>query len=183
MAGHMLKTVNPEAAALAEQEGLPLPGIGDTVIYCPRPGEVRRGRTQVPAIVVWRDEANRRLDLAIIHEAADMLDQRGVPERAGENERGWIRKEPDVAVVKIHHDAAELAALRADIDKLRTVVLGGFETPDTSVLDLLDAMDERLGKIEEAKPADENVTPLRQPKPAKMAKAEKPRRRFGSRKG
>jgi hypothetical protein len=149
-------------AAVDRIEERPLPDIGDTVIYYPRAGERRRGRARVPAIVIHVDAHNRRLDLAIIHEANDMLDQQNVPERVGED-RGWLRKETDpVGTVSVHHDVAELAPVRAEIDaakadiaavkeeqaRLSNAIFGPHPQPKESVLEMLGILDSAIDEVE-----------------------------------
>lgn len=168
MAGHLLKSVNPDAVERAA--AAPMPGVGTMVLYWPRPAEARRGRFKVPALVMAVDESNRHLDLIVFQEAHDMIDQQRVPEHV-ENERGWSRMLP----VAMGESVGEVVlALKSDVAKLRNIVLGDFEVPKQSVIELLDAMDERMGKIEDAaKPAR-----LAASEPAKDARAKVGRRRF-----
>lgn len=183
--GHYLTTENPSAVERMKREALPLPAVGDLVNYYPRTGEVRRGRTIVAALVLHVDERNRRLDLCVFHDANDLIQQDNVPERV-ENERGWSRKEvPAMPGL----DPGIIAALRKDITEVRNLVLGDFEAPGTSVLDLLDKLDERIGKIEDAAkvkapPAPKKKKRGRPPKakaPTPTSAAEEPLRKFGNR--
>lgn len=132
------------------------PDVSDMVIYQPRRGEVRRGRKRIAALVTHRYPDARVLDLAIIYEASDTMDQQRVPEAVGE-ERGWIVKNgavfskdyssrdlPNDARITVNHAPAEIAQLRASIADLRAIVMGEFETPQTSVLDMLCELDERV---------------------------------------
>lgn len=149
-----LATVNPEAAArLADSR--PLPGVGEWVIYYPRSGEVQRGRKRLPALVMAVDESNRLLELVIIRGANDVLEQDRIPERMGED-RGWERMAaiatglPEDAPMTFNHAPQEVAALREGMDSLRNLILGGYEQPDKSVLELVDALDERTDRLERA---------------------------------
>lgn len=132
------------------------PDVSDMVIYQPRRGEVRRGRKRIAALVTHRYPDARVLDLAIIYEASDTMDQQRVPEAVGE-ERGWIVKNgavfsknyssrdlPNDARVIVNHAPAEIAELSASLANLRAIVMGEFETPANSILDMLCELDERV---------------------------------------
>lgn len=193
---HLLATMNPDAAAGLEAkvaqavlDGEPVmdappaepvaspwrdgdPDVSDWVIYQPRRGMIRRGRNRVAALVVHRHPDARLLDLAIFYEANDTLDDQRVPEATGE-ERGWLVKawpnESQVpAVVEGYVAREEIGVLRQDIADLRTLILGDFNKPEHSVLDLLSMLDERVDVMERAaakpkrkrgRPAKAKVTP------------------------
>lgn len=150
--GHLLSTVNPEAVERIN-DTRPLPDIGEIVHYYPRLGERRRGRDKIAALVTHVDRDNRRLDLAIIHEANDMLDQQRVPERVGED-RGWLR-------IPTAQDKAleEIAVLRADIADLRAFIMGAHQQPPMTVLDMLKNVDDRVEVLEQAHEAKAQARP------------------------
>ncbi len=161
--GHLMSTINPQAVERVEER--PLPDIGDIVLYYPRPGERRRGRDKVSALVVHRDERNRRLDLAIFHEANDVLDQQNVPERIGDD-RGWLRKDAapwasalatatpiePLAVTALQKEIGEvrdtLAAIEDKYRALMAGVFGDIEPPKESVLEMLGILDNAIDEIE-----------------------------------
>ena len=138
--GHLMKTVNPEAAERMEER--PLPIIGEMVHYYCRPGERRRGRTHMPAIVVAIDADNRMLTLVVIWEAQDLGDQERVPERMGDD-RGWQRMpRPENVTVNIAPAIDGLRSeLLAEMSKLRDAIFGDYQVPKKSVLALIDDMD------------------------------------------
>lgn len=142
--GHLLATSNPEAAARVNGEGRPLPGIGETVVYHPRPGEMRRGRLEVPAIVVHRDAENRRLELLVFYDSGDEILIPGVPERVGDD-RGWSRVRTES--LELHETIAKLTQ---QVHDLTVILLGEYDVPPESVLAMLDSQDERVGRIEES---------------------------------
>lgn len=150
--GHLLETLNPDAAARMNGEGLSLPGVSDVVLYHPRPGEVRQGRVTVPAIVLKRDVENRHLELLVIHHSDDLITQERVAEYI-EGDRGWSRRPGG--------DSAVIEALTAQVAALTALVIGDFEKPETSILAMLAEVDERVGAIEDAQ-----APPVRQPAPS-----------------
>lgn len=152
--GHLLMTTNPEAAARINGEGRPMPGVGETVLYHPRAGEVRQGRKTVPAIVLKVDQENRQLEIMIIHAADDMITQNQVPEHV-EGDRGWSRLAGDDHATTIKEMQAHIQRLEnwnaAFQDKI-AYVFGDFELPEgESIMSLIDKLDGRIGDIEDAK--------------------------------
>lgn len=148
--------VAPEPAEPAWRDGDP--DVGDWVIYQPRRGSIRRGRNRVAALVVYRHPHARLLDLAIFYEANDTLDDQRVPEAEGA-ERGWLVKNAPVAAAPImaryreeRRAQDEITELRQDVAKLSALILGGFERPEHSVLELLSMLDERVDKLERSAP-------------------------------
>jgi hypothetical protein len=73
--GHLLKTVNPEAAAALEATETPLPQQGQWVRYHCRPGEARSGRPTAPALVMHVDAMDRVCDLLVKHGPDDEVMQ------------------------------------------------------------------------------------------------------------
>lgn len=156
------------SAGPVSQEGMP--EIGDWIHYQPRRGEGRRGRYRVPALVIWRHPDTRLLDLVLVYDANDVGDQQRVPEAVGE-ERGWLLK--PVPQLISNHAPREIAGLQRDLAKLgemvsnlTSTVLGEFDPPQGSVLDLINTLDERLDAMvppKKAKPAAKKA-------PAKKAK-------------
>ncbi|HSV24353.1 MAG TPA: hypothetical protein VLJ17_15160 [Xanthobacteraceae bacterium] len=139
------------------------PDVSDWVIYQPRRGTIRRGRNRVAALVVHRYPDARLLDLAIFYEASDTLDDQRVPEAVGE-ERGWIRKGgPPRMVVgddilgaddsrpgSIEWKRDGLDTLRQEVADLRALILGDYDTPPASILDMMNTLDERLDALAKA---------------------------------
>lgn len=135
------------APPLRETGTGPLPGIGDIVLYHPRGSEARRGRTTVPAIVIWRDEEGRQLELCIVHEANDVRQIERVREWPGGAERGWEAKGGSVTVNRVGVEESALDGLKAEVAELRAIVLGDFERPNDSILEMLDDLDGRLDAL------------------------------------
>lgn len=158
----------------------PLPDIGDMVLFWPRAGDVRRGRTREPALVIWRHEAERLLDLVVVREANDVINQERVPERVG-SDRGWTVKEPinadPVDDPFAEEPGEDVEALRSEVGDLRKVLLGEIEAPVAPVLELIDALDERLDKLERARDDGKAVLGAKAAKPAKPAKPAKGKKR------
>lgn len=150
------------------------PDVSDMVIYQPRRGEIRRGRKRIAAMVTHRYPDARVLDLAIIYEASDTMDQQRVPEAVGE-ERGWLVKHSPIPMIARMSDEDEKAlrespqsdaivwqqaatavdplarqtieTIKMEISELRTLVMGEFETPKASILDMLCELDERVDSL------------------------------------
>ncbi len=136
--GHMLATMNPEAVREIEHPTA-LPAVGATVVYCPRPGEVRAGKTRVPARVIKADVDNGLLDLVVIYEADDFLSRKSVPRRMGED-RGW---EPAPGSADAVLD--KLAAFKREIAE---VLFGHHDKPAISFADQNIVVHERMADIE-----------------------------------
>jgi hypothetical protein len=117
MSGHLLKTINPEAAEEADSgwrpagpplvedvetvpmgihEGVPfeevpvlaLPSVGMDVVYHLRDGDARNMRTKFPAVVLDADSVTRTLSIVVTVDAGDLWRQDRVPQYAPP-EAGW----------------------------------------------------------------------------------------------
>lgn len=128
-----------------------LPRVATIVIYHPRPGEVIRGRKEVAAIVVARNEAQGTCDLLAFHDAQDWRDCERVPPWDGGAERGF---EVVGAAGVIPADgslgayAQILDDARNDIASITGIVLGDFERPELPVLEMINALNERCDELE-----------------------------------
>jgi len=117
MSGHLLKTINPEAAEEADNgwkpagpplvedveaipmgihEGVPfeevpmlaLPSVGMDVVYHLRDGDARNMRTKFPAVVLDADPVTSTLSIVVMVDAGDLWRQDRVPQYAPP-EAGW----------------------------------------------------------------------------------------------
>lgn len=136
--GHMLATVNREAADEIDHP-TPLPDIGSTVVYIPRAGQVRAGKTRVPAIVTGRDVDNRLLDLVVIYDADDFLSKPRIPRRQGDD-HGW-----ELVGAAPQGRSSELQTFK---DELGSVLFGDNAKPPTNFTDELMEIRRRLDAIE-----------------------------------
>jgi hypothetical protein len=141
---HYLQTENPSAAAALHGEVQPLPGVGDRVLYRPRRSEVRRGRTVMPAIVLWPNEDSRTLELFVIADANDQINQEKVPESPCEGEWGWVRREASADAL----EREALGQLRADLDALREQIWGDNEPAEGNLAEAVTELEKRLVKAE-----------------------------------
>lgn len=137
----MLATQNPEAAArLAANR--PLPNVGDMLMYHLRPGEIRAGRRDIPAIVLDRDADNQLLKLLVIYDHQDMMTLDRVPQRIGDDQ-GWEARGGDSAALA--ELRAELTAMREEIEtfklELAETLFGNWAKPDISYEDRLRAVE------------------------------------------
>lgn len=148
---------------------MPLPQVSDMVLYHPRGGEVRRGRKVVPALVIWRDEEARELDLCLIHEANDVRQIERAREWPGGEERGWEAKGDAVPGFV----GGDVDVLRAEIAELRSIVLGEYLAPEEgSILAMLDALDQRVDAMAGVKTV-KNTVKNTAAKPVKKAATKK----------
>lgn len=145
---HMLASINREAADEIDRP-TPLPDIGSTVVYIPRAGQVRAGKTRVPAIVTGRDVDNRLLDLVVIYDADDFLSKPRIPRRQGDD-HGWElvggqALSPEMAWAHEFRDHKEksgeiLGDVGSQLNELRNII--------ASVNSRVDAVDRRLDALE-----------------------------------
>lgn len=131
--GHMLASINPEAADEIDRP-TPLPDIGSTVVYIPRAGQVRAGKTRVPAIVTGRDVENRILDLVVIYDADDFLSKPRIPRRQGDD-HGW-----ELVGGQEEKSGEILGDIGSQLNELRDII--------ASVNSRVDAVDRRLDVLE-----------------------------------
>jgi hypothetical protein len=165
MSGHMLKTVNPEAADEIERQGNApaakrLPEVGEIVIYHMRIGHGRQGRTRFPALVQGHGE-RQTLNLTVILEAAELKNETLVDE-IGPGREAHVWERPDISALaeifrgtmtSLHTRVGELEARTADLEKendsLRDCVLGEFDIPKVSIIAIMQDFENRLRTIRE----------------------------------
>jgi hypothetical protein len=161
MSGHLLASVNQEAADNIRPLPVrqPLPGVGEVVIYTMRPGHGRNGQTRFPALVMG--ERGGKLLLTVIIDAGDMVDESHVEEAGPGNEfHCWERPQP-AAATGLHGTVAALheriGALEEEFRLLQKTVLGGYEHPKISIIDIMQEFETRLRDLKretQAAPAD-----------------------------
>lgn len=86
--GHLLATVNPEAAAAIKPTsplGNRVAPLHQIVRYHSRPGEGRAGKMSFPAFMMHCDPENGRAQLLVIYAADDLQDRINIPYRSDEN--------------------------------------------------------------------------------------------------
>lgn len=154
--GHLLKTVNPEAAADIANETKPIPCIGETVIFFPRPGELRAGRGKHAAIVTAVNDDDT-LDLVVVYDADDFIGQRRVARRSLDGGMGWETRKVETAHSdpRLHDICNRVDALEKATETIRALVLGKLTMPNgESVLGILDEHEDRLDRLEKRKSKD-----------------------------
>jgi len=167
---HLMKTINEDAAKdLSAPE--PLPGVGESVVFYPRPGELRAGRGKHAAIVTASNDDDQSLDLVVIYDADDFIGQRKVKRRSLDGGMGWepmyATKTLPAAVLApdleaINMLSKQIAELKATVVNLTSAVFGDFDVPKESLVDIMGEHEDRMQKIEDM------VTP-----PVTRAKAKK----------
>lgn len=145
--GHLLASVNKEAAERIEDPAMDAPDIGTMVVYVPRAGIMRMGRREFPAIVLGHDE-NGHLDLFVLMEPEDMMMEQHVRPRLNDEGHSWRH----VDLPPIDDETASriellettnstlnesLEALQAQVAELRKLLLGDYNPAKLSVYDLL----------------------------------------------
>lgn len=138
---HMLASINRDAADEIDHP-TPLPDIGSTVVYIPRSGQVRAGKTRVPAIVTGRDVDNGLLDLVVIYDADDFLSKPRIPRRQGDD-HGW---ELVGAAPQAESDA--ISSLQDFKEEISDALFGENAKPDMNFCDQLMDISKRLDAVE-----------------------------------
>lgn len=147
---HLLATVNPEAAARFDSDGPPAgtPGTGDIVVFRPRAGERRQGRTEFPAMVMLAHR-DGTLDLLVIMDAGDQWTRERV-KRATDAEptNCWVLRDSVREVEPF--EPSRLNGMTRDLATLKEQIFGEFAEPPQPVMAYLDDFDKRLKKLEKA---------------------------------
>lgn len=177
---HYLKTINEAAAQDAPPAPKPdLPGISETVVFYPRPGELRAGRGRHAAIVTGTND-DGTLDLVVIYDADDFIGQRHVARRSLDGGMGWepLPMKVDQASARTvfpppidDTDKKAIEELKTGLVELRKAIFGDFDAPPESIVSILAEFEDKLEAG--APPA---VTPAPRPIP-KLKPGPKPKRR------
>lgn len=142
--GHLLETVNPEAAKALQHPATPIDlkaQVGWTVLYRGRRGEMRLGRVTFPAIVTHVHD-DGTVNLAVIYDGSDFQTQDRVPPQVGE-ERGF-----SLVMSEQQSMAVEIAALRAEIAALRAEMFGEYEPIGQPAVEILNEFETRIAALE-----------------------------------
>lgn len=152
MSGHLLQSINPDAAEAIRPlpARQPLPGVGEIVTYTMRPGHGREGRTRFPALVMG--ERGGRLMLTVIVDAQELVDESHVDEAGpGTEHHCWERPAP-TAVPGLHGTVAALheriGVLEDENEKMRKIILGDYNIPPVSLFEIFAKLEERLKALE-----------------------------------
>lgn len=151
--GHMLRSVNSEAADQIEQDRAPLgtPGIAEWVVFHPRPGERRMSRTSFPALVMWQHK-DGRLDLLIVYDANDVVLRQGVRKATdAEPTNAWSLT--DVTREVEPFEPSRLNAMTRETAFIRAFLMGPhdneFVLPQgESIMSVLDGFGRRITALE-----------------------------------
>lgn len=157
MSGHLLKSVNPEAAGDIQPMPYkpPLPAVGEVVQYTMRPGWGRNGRNRFPALVMG--EQGGKLMLTVIIDAGDLVDEQFVDEAGPGVETHCWERPPQTTIPGIHGTVAGLHERIGDLERqfkaLQEVVLGDFEPPAVSIIHIMQDFENRLRALRQEAPA------------------------------
>lgn len=165
--GHLLSSVNAEAAESLNtgtaEAPPPLPPIGSVVEYVMRPGHGRSGRNRFPAFVMGKSNHGSGLDLLVFIDAGDFIDEQMVErKRPGTEHHCWDFADDNSAAMRgiratiasLHQRIGETEEAAA---KLRRDILGDFNMPGLSLVDILARLEKRIIAIEAG---DERPAPL-----------------------
>lgn len=151
---HLLSSVNKEAAEAIRP--IPprdrLPDVGEIVIYHMRTGHGRQGRTRFPALVQSQGERGT-LGLTVILEAGELLNATLVEETGPGKDGGhcWERPDGSHLADAFRNTVTALATRVGDLEQqvadLRKVVLGDFDVPRISIIDIMQDFENRLRDI------------------------------------
>lgn len=152
--GHLLKTVNPKAAAEIDNPP-PLPDISTMVVFKPRSDISRMHRTEFPAIVLGHRD-DRTLILLVIMEPEDMIMEERVPFQSHNQESFcWRYRRAGESEGGIEPRVAEIEAFLRGEDKLGEIVdaIGKRVETVESVLasDEIEALEKRIVALESKK--------------------------------
>jgi hypothetical protein len=145
-----------------------IPQVGEIVVFHPRPGEFRGGRSEFPALVMGE---NRRtpgaIDLLVFYDREDTHLVEGAEEcPADRSSMGWTRSSTGTLAGSPERDAlislssqlvmaqSRIEALEEQVQMVSRALFGGLEMPDgESVLGILDEHEDRISAVEKlAKP-------------------------------
>lgn len=148
--GHLLSSVNPEAADRIQPEP-PVarpPQVGELVIYHMRPGERRQGRTTFPALVQGAGERGL-LNLTAILEAGELKNETLVSEIGpGRDAHVWERPDNSAlaevfrgTITSLHQ---RIGDLETEMKAMRAIVLGEYDAPRISIIAIMQDFETRL---------------------------------------
>ncbi len=118
--------------------------------YHCRPGQGRGGKTVFGAHVLHTNERTGLTDLLVIWGPEDFREMMNQRRRSDQEPFGWDympdarQIEIDAHVKTIVSHAQELVALREELDGLKAVVLGDYNPPERSMIDILADFEGRL---------------------------------------
>ncbi len=153
--GHLLRTVNPEAAdAIEPGPGVRrLPEVGEVVRYHMRAGHGRNGRSFFPALVQGHGEQDT-LMLTVCIDAQDFADESLVSEIGPGNEFHCWERVSGAGVRPLAERLEEpgglrgmFAALERRVDTLGDCVLGEFNPPAISIIAIMQDFENRLREM------------------------------------
>lgn len=163
---HLLSSVNKSASDAIQPDLVPrrLPDVGEMVIYHMRAGHGRQGRTRFPALVQMHGERGT-LGLTVILEAAELKNETLVEEIGpGKDSHVWER--PDISALaeifrgalaalheRIEDQETSLAGLERENSTLRQCILGDFDIPKVSLIDIIAQLEARVIAVEKSKKA------------------------------
>ena len=157
MAGHLLKSINPEAAAAIQPSPARprIPDVGELVIYHMRRGHGRQGRTRFPALVQSQSERGT-LGLTVILEAGELQNVTLVSELGPGGDEGHCWERPDGShladafrntVASLHQ---RIGDLEGENKSLRDLVLGEYAAPAVSIIHIMQDFENRLRALKTA---------------------------------
>lgn len=116
--GHMLRTVNPEAADAIDNPAAP-PDVGTWVVFKGRAGFSRMRRTEFPALVLGSLE-DGTVQLMVVMEPEDMMMEDRVPFRSHNQEAFYWRhvEKPDAEVINQGPDLTAIVTRLHDIEQV-----------------------------------------------------------------
>jgi hypothetical protein len=164
MSGHLLSSVNRDAAEAIGRGGneSALPGVGELVIFYPRPGELRAGVGRHTALVTRSNEDDNSLDLVVVYDSDDLVGQRRVPKRSLDGGMGWETPRRRSSVLQVEHEVPgpatapevvaalmrQVEALEKTVAGLQKTIFGEFEAPPEAFVEILSDHEDRLIKLE-----------------------------------
>jgi len=150
MTGHLLSTVNPQAAQTEEFE---VPPIGARVQYFARPGQGRGPHITFPADVMFADPKTGACVLWVLYGREDYREHPHVHRRSDQNPYHSWEYVPD-GFEELSEELADvqlkLAQTQAQLAELSSAIFGGYKRPTNpdgtpkSVIDILAEFEKRV---------------------------------------
>lgn len=142
MSGHLLRTVNPDAADMIEaQVPKRIPQVGAPAVYHCRPGEGRRGLVKFPGLVL-RSSADTGIDMIVFFDAEDF--------RLVERLQPWTEQNPVFCYTASTNDPTlfdRLDQLAEELETIKAAVFGEFDAPSQSVIGYLASFEKKLADL------------------------------------
>lgn len=148
--GHLLKTVNPAAAAAIDNPLAP-PDVATWVVFKPRAGVSRMHRTEFPALVLGHHSEDGTLTLMVVMEPEDMMMETRVPFQSHNQESFcWRYRRPAAGEIEVGPEGIETKGLADRITEIEELLRG-----ENKLGESVEVIGKRVETIESVLASDE----------------------------